>query len=292
VNVALSLKPLHPLFAAEAAGADIDRPLDDATADAIEAAIVRHGVVAFRRARPLSDEQHIAFARRFGPLQQMKMLTMLGNQKRRVAYAELVDVGNLDENGDILPDDDRRRLFNRGNQLWHTDVSFDANRATFSFLAAHAVPPAGADTEFADMRAAYDALPEATKRRLEGLEAEHSIWHSRALAGFAEVSAAEKATRPPAVHPLVHTRPGSGRKSLYIASHAVRIVGWPDDEGRALLDELTVHATQPQFVYRHTWAVGDLVIWDNLATMHRGTPFDDTVHPRDMRRTTCLERAD
>lgn len=288
--MALQLKPLHPLFGAEAAGVDLERPLDDAAVAAIEGAIIDHGVVVFRRARPLGDEQHIAFAGRFGPLQQMRMLTMLGNQKRRVAYAELVDVGNLDEHGRILPDDDRRRLFNRGNQLWHTDVSFDSNRATFSFLAAHAVPPAGADTEFADMRAAYEALPEATKRRLDGLSAQHSIWYSRALAGFADVSEAEQATRPPAVHPLVHVRHGSTRKSLYIASHAQRIVGWPDADGRALLDELTAHATQPAFVYRHKWAVGDLVIWDNLATMHRGTPFDDTVHPRDMRRVTCLER--
>ncbi|MGE0747275.1 MAG: TauD/TfdA dioxygenase family protein [Rhodospirillales bacterium] len=289
--MALQLKPLHPLFGAEASGVDLERPLDDATASAIESAIIDNGVVVFRRARPLSDEQHIAFGGWFGPLQQMKMLTMLGNQTRRVAYAELVDVGNLDEHGRILPDDDRRRLFNRGNQLWHTDVSFDANRATFSFLAAHAVPPAGADTEFADMRAAYDALPAATKRRIDGLSAQHSIWYSRALAGFAEVSEAEQATRPPAVHPLVHARRGSTRRSLYIASHARRVVGWPDAEGRALLDELTAHATQPAFVYRHKWALGDLVIWDNLATMHRGTPFDDTVHPRDMRRVTCLERA-
>jgi alpha-ketoglutarate-dependent 2,4-dichlorophenoxyacetate dioxygenase len=290
-DVPLAAKPLHPLFAAEVSGVDIAAPLDDAATAEIAAAIIRHGVVVFRRGRPLTDEQHIAFARNFGPLQQMKMLTMLANQKRRVAYAELVDVGNLDENGNILPDDDRRRLFNRGNALWHTDVSFDANRATFSFLAAHTIPPAGADTEFADMRAAYDALPQAMKRRIDGLSAEHSIWYSRALAGFADVSQAEKAMRPPAVHPLVHVRPGSTRKSLYIASHASHVVGWPVEEGRALLDELTGFATRPQYVYRHTWAVGDLVIWDNLATMHRATPFDDTRYPRDMRRTTCLERA-
>ena len=287
----LTVTPLHPLFAAEVTGLDLRRPLDAAGRAEIVALIERYGVLAFRQPAPLSDEDHIAFGRQFGPLQQMKMLTMLGGQKRRVRYPELVDVGNLDEDGRIMAADDRRRAFNRGNELWHTDVSFDANRATYSFLAAHAVPPAGADTEFADMRVAYETLSEAMRQRIDGLAAEHSIWYSRALGGLADVSEAEKATRPPAHHPLVHARPGSARKSLYIASHASHIVGWPAADGRALLDELTRHATQPPCVYSHKWRVGDLVMWDNLATMHRGTRFEDTVHPRDMRRVTCLERA-
>jgi alpha-ketoglutarate-dependent 2,4-dichlorophenoxyacetate dioxygenase len=290
--VPLTAKPLHPLFAAELSGVDLHRPLAAAEVAEIEAAMLRHAVVVFRNAPPLTDEQHIAFTRRFGPLQKQKMLNMLGKTRSRLSSPELIDVGNLDVDGRILPDDDRRRAFSRGNLLWHVDVSFDANRATWSMLSAHEVPPSGADTQYADMRAAYDALPDARKAEIEDLVAEHSIWYSRALMGLTDVSEEEKATRPPARHRLVHVRPGSARKSLYIASHASHIVGWPREKGRALLDELTAFATQPRFVYRHVWRPGDLVIWDNLATMHRGTPFDDTRHPRDMRRTTVLETAE
>jgi alpha-ketoglutarate-dependent 2,4-dichlorophenoxyacetate dioxygenase len=288
----VTAKPLHPLFAAELSGVDARQPLSDREVAEIETAMLRYAVVVFRNSPPLSDEQHLAFTRRFGPLQKQKMLNMLGKTRTRLSSAELIDVGNLDVDGRILPDDDRRRAFSRGNLLWHVDVSFDANRATWSLLAAHVVPPGGAPTEYADMRAAYDALPAAKKAEIEDLVAEHSIWYSRALMGLTDVSEEEKATRPPARHRLVHTRPGSGRKSLYLASHASHIVGWPREKGRALLDGLTEFATQPQFVYRHVWRPGDLVIWDNLATMHRGTPFDDTRHPRDMRRTTILEAAE
>ena len=276
--------PLHPLFAAEVSGV----PLEEIPVDEFHAAMDRHAVLVIRNAQPPSNEAHLAFSRRLGPLQQMKMLTMLGKSKSRLPYLELVDVGNLDESGAILPEDDRRRLYNKGNLLWHTDVSFDENRATYSLLAAHRVPPGGAPTEFADMRAAYDALPEGTKTRIEPLIVEHSVWHSRALAGFSAVSEEERSTRPPSRHRLVHVR--AGRKALYLASHASHIVGWPLEEGRALLAELTAHATQPRFVYRHPWRLGDLVAWDNLATMHRGTRFDDARYPRDMRRTTVLER--
>jgi alpha-ketoglutarate-dependent 2,4-dichlorophenoxyacetate dioxygenase len=285
----LTAKPLHPLFGAELSGIDPRRPLDSATVAEVTDAFIRHGVVVFRNAAPLSGEEHIAFTRNFGPLQRQQMLNMLGGTRSRLAHPELIDVGNLDVDGRILPDDDRRRAFSRGNLLWHVDVSFDRVRATFSMLSAHVVPPGGADTEYADMRTAYDALPAARKSEIEDLVAEHSIWHSRALMGLTDVSEAERATRPPARHRLVHTRPGSRRKSLYIASHASHIVGWPRDKGRALLDELTAFATRPEFVYRHGWRPGDLVVWDNLAVMHRGTPFDDTRHPRDMRRTTVLE---
>jgi alpha-ketoglutarate-dependent 2,4-dichlorophenoxyacetate dioxygenase len=282
-------RPLHPLFAAELSGIDLTRPIDDALIAEFRSAMDRYAVAVIRHERPLRDEEHVEFTRRLGPLQRMKMLTMVGKSKSRLAYPELIDVGNIDVEGSILAEDDRRRAYNRGNLLWHTDVSFDPVRATLSLLAAHVVPPGGADTEFADMRAAYDALPPAMKPRIEDLVVEHSVWHSRALAGFSEVSEEEKATRPPSRHRLVHVHPGSGRKALYLASHASHIVGWPVNAGRALLDDLMKFATQPQFVYRHHWQIGDLVIWDNLATMHRGTPFDDTKHVRDMRRTTVLE---
>lgn len=286
--MALSATALHPLFAAELSGIDIRQPLDRAAVAEIEAAFRRHGVSVFRNDPPLSDEEHLAFAGSFGPLQRQTIVATLG-AKLRLKYPNLIDVGNLAVDGSILPEDDRRRAFNRGNLLWHTDASFDINRAVFSMLSAQ-IPAAGADTEYADMRAAYEALPAKTKSQIDGLIAEHSIWHSRALAGMASTPE-EQETRPPARHMLVHVHPGSGRKALYLASHISHIVGWPVEQGRALLKELTEFATQPQFVYRHTWRRGDLVVWDNLCTMHRGIPFDDTVRPRDMRRATTLEVA-
>jgi alpha-ketoglutarate-dependent 2,4-dichlorophenoxyacetate dioxygenase len=286
--MALMAKPLHPLFAAELSGIDIRLPLDLAQKAEIEAAFRRYGVAVFHHDRPLTDEEHLAFAGSFGPLQRQTIVATLGS-KLRLKYPQLIDVGNIGPDGKVMREDDRRRAFNRGNLLWHSDASFDANRAVFSMLAAHTVPPEGADTEFADMRAAYEALTEARKAEIDGLIAEHSVWHSRALGGMPSTPEEQK-TRPPARHKLVHVHPGSGRKALYLASHISHIVGWPAEKGRALLDELTAFATQPRFVYRHKWRLGDLVIWDNLCTMHRGTPFDDTRVPRDVRRATTLER--
>jgi len=249
----------------------------------------RHAVCVIRNQRPVSDAEHVEFSRRLGPLLPMKMLTMVGKSKSRFAHRELIDIGNIDAEGRLLPEDDRRRAYNRGNLLWHTDASYDQARGVYSLLSCHSIPPGGADTEFADMRAAYDALSPDMKERIEKLVVEHSIWHSRALAGMTDVSEDEKATRPPARHLLVHRHPGSGRKVLYLASHASQVVGMPLEEGRALLRELIEFATRPQFVYRHKWRVGDLLVWDNQQTMHRGTPFDDTKYPRDMRRTTVIE---
>jgi len=251
----------------------------------------RYAVCVIRNPQPVSDAEHVEFSRQLGPLLPMKMLTMVGKSKSRFAFPELIDIGNIDAEGRLLPDDDRRRAYNRGNLLWHTDASYDQRRGVYSLLSCHSVPPGGADTEFADMRAAYDALPQATKDRIEGQVAEHSIWHSRAAAGMTDVSDEEKATRPAARHPLVSLHAGSGRKVLYLASHASHIVGMPLDEGRQLIRELIKLATRPQFIYRHKWRVGDLVVWDNTQTMHRGTPFDDTRYPRDMRRTTVIEEA-
>jgi alpha-ketoglutarate-dependent 2,4-dichlorophenoxyacetate dioxygenase len=254
-------------------------------------AVNTHAVLVFRHDGEVSDAQHLAFARAMGPLQKIQLVTMLGKAKTRLSSDELIDVSNLDEEGRILAKDDRRRSFQDGNRLWHTDVSFDDNRAVYSMLAAHVIPPMAPDTEYADMRAAYDALPEATKGRIEGLVAVHDIWYSRALGGLSEVTPEERATRPPARHKLVHVHPGSGRKALYLASHISGIVGMSQKDGRALIDELTRFATQERFVYRHVWRAYDLVMWDNLATMHRATPFEDFKYPRDMRRATTLERA-
>ncbi len=206
----------------------------------------------------------------------------------RIQLREIFDVSNLDARGNMLPADDERRNYSRGNRLWHTDSSFRQVSATYSMLSARTVPQDGADTEFADMRAAYDALPETMKRRIDGLVAEHSIWVSRRSVGYVP-NDEERRQRPPAHHPLVRVHPGSGRKTLYIAAHIDHIIGWPEDEGRALRDELIEFATQSRFVHIHKWQTGDLVIWDNRCTMHRATPFADVANPRDMRRTTVRE---
>jgi alpha-ketoglutarate-dependent 2,4-dichlorophenoxyacetate dioxygenase len=264
------------------------RPLE-LDIEAFRRTMDRYAVCVIRNEKPISDAEHVEFSGRLGPLLPMKMLTMVGKSKSRFAFPEIIDIGNIDAEGKLLPEDDRRRAYNRGNLLWHTDASYDQARGVYSLLSCHSIPPGGADTEFADMRAAYEALPQETRDRITDLVVEHSIWHSRALAGMTDVSEEEKATRPPARHRLVHRHPGSGRKVLYLASHASHVIGMSLEEGTALLRELMAHATQPQFVYRHKWRVGDLLVWDNQQTMHRGTPFDDTKYPRDMRRTTVIE---
>ena len=277
--------PLHPILAAEIR-TDIRAPLTQPDLAGIVAIVDAYPVGVFRHPAPVSDAEHVAFSRRFGPVERMKPRGAL-----RVPFPEIIDQSNLDENGAIFPDDDKRLAYKRANRLWHTDMSFHPIRATYSLLSAHAIPPNGAaPTEFADMRAAYDALPEATKARIEPLVAEHDYYHSRVLGGGPEPTPAERSLRPPALHRLVHVHPGSQRKSLYLASHISRIAGYRKDETRALVDELMAFATQPQFVYAHEWRVGDVVMWDNLCTMHRATPFDDRRYRRDMRRTTVRER--
>ncbi len=184
--------------------------------------------------------------------------------------------------------DSRRRMYGLGNRLWHTDASFQDPPGRYSMLSAKVVPPVDADTEYADMRAAYDALPDEEKARLEGLRVHHSIAHSRQTLGF-EFSESEQDALKGAIHPLIRTIPRSKRRSLYVASHASRIIDWPVPEGRLLLRDLIEHATRPEFVYRHQWRVGDLVIWDNRATMHRARPFDDAKYRRELRRVTTLD---
>jgi len=224
-----------------------------------------------------------------------KLELSIGEGKAKVVSVTLgqnaAEAYNLCKAAKIYADDDRRLAYKRANRLWHTDMSFYDVRATYSLLAAHAIPPAGADTEFVDMRAVYDFLPEQRKAQIEGLVVEHSYWHSRVLGGGPEPTEEERATRPPARHAMAHVHAPSQRKSLYLASHACGIVSWPSDKGRALIEELLAFATQPRFVYAHKWRLGDVLIWDNLATMHRATEFDDRTFRRDMRRTTCRERA-
>ena len=277
---------LHPHFVAEAAPIDLRRVHDPETLAAIRAGMDDYALLVFRDQR-FSDEEHLAFARRLdGELHTKTGISAL--KKSRLGNEALADVSNLTDGGQIQPADDRRRMYGLGNRLWHTDASFQDPPGRYSMLFARVIPPVGADTEYADMRAAYDALSPELKARLEGLRVHHSIAHSREILGFA-FSQKEQEILKGAVHPLIRTLPRSGRKSLYIAAHASRIIDWPLPEGRLLLLELIEHATRPEFVYRHTWQVGDLVIYDNRATMHRARPFEDTKYPRELRRVTTLD---
>jgi alpha-ketoglutarate-dependent 2,4-dichlorophenoxyacetate dioxygenase len=282
----LQFRRLHPHFVAEVSPVDLRRVHDAATLAEIRGGMDQYAVLVFRD-QPFADEEQLAFAQRLdGELHVKTGSAALG--LNRLGNDALVDISNLDDHGDITSPDDRRRAYGLGNRLWHTDASFQDPAGRYSMLSAKVVPPAGAETEYADMRAAYDALPPAMKAHLEGLRVHHSIAHSRQTLGF-EFSPEEEARLRGAVHPLVRTIPRSGRRSLYLASHASRIVDWPVPEGRLLLRELVEHATQPEFVYRHAWRVGDLVIWDNRATMHRARPFDDVTFRRELRRVTTLD---
>lgn len=291
--MAIATVPLHPLFAAELAGIDLRLPPAPDTRRAVESAMDRYAVTVLRD-QQIDDEQQLRFTRIFGDLElapHVRGRLAQPDARARIRHREIFDAGNLDDYGAILPPSDDRRNYSLANRQWHTDSSFRQVSATYSLLSARLVPPQGADTEFADTRSAYDALPAAMKARLDGLVAEHSIWHSRAQLGGYQPSEEERRLRPPAQHPLVRVIPGSGRKALFIGAHASHILGWPLEEGRALLAELIAHATQPQFVYCHKWRSGDLVIWDNRCTMHRATPYEDTAYPRDLRRTTVRDAA-
>jgi alpha-ketoglutarate-dependent 2,4-dichlorophenoxyacetate dioxygenase len=245
-----------------------------------------HAVLVFRD-QALTSEEQLAFAQRFdGTLHTKTSVAVLA--KNRFGNEALTDISNVGADGEILAANDRLRMSTISNRLWHTDASFQDPPGRYSMLSAHVVPPVRADTEFADMRAAYDALDGATQVSLEGLQVFHSIAYSREVMGF-EFSAQEKDQLKGAVHPLVRTLPRSGRRSLYLASHASHIVGMPVPEGRLILRDLSEHATQPQFVYRHEWRVHDFVIWDNRTTMHRARPFDDKKYRRELRRTTTLD---
>jgi len=282
----LNLRKLHPVFAAESGAVELRRTDERATLEEIRAGMDRYRVLVFR-AQEFSDDEQLAFARRFdGELHAKTGSAALG--ANRFGDEALTDISNVGADGSIMAREDRKRQYALGNRLWHTDASFQDPPGRYSMLHARVVPAGGADTEFADMCAAYDALDAATKAKLEGLRVHHSIAHSRQTLGF-EFSPEEEALLKGAVHPLVRVNPRSGRRSLYLASHASRIIDWPVPEGRLLLRDLIEHATQPQFVYRHAWSVGDLVIWDNLATMHRGRPFADATERRELRRVTTLD---
>ena len=283
--MALTVKPILPRFGAEISGVDITKPLDEAAQREIIAAQDSWGVTVWRNTG-LDDESHIAFSRIFGHLE---LAPKAAGRPTRHQHQELFDASNLDHEGKIISNE-MIKLHKKGDRLWHTDSSFMAMRSAYSLLLCHEAPPEDGETWFADTRSAYDDLPQAMKDRIETLTAEHSIWWSRKMAGY-PFTEEEIEARPAARHPLVHVHAGSGRKAMYVAAHAKDIVGMPRDEGRALLKELIEFATQPQYVFKVRYQPGDMVIWDNLCSMHRGGDFDDVNHRRDMRRTTVREGA-
>jgi len=286
--MAITVYPVTPSFAAEIGDVDLARPIDPTDLQAIKDAFTQHAVLIFPD-QHLSQDQHLDFARYFGPLETT--IAVYRKDARLRVRKEFADVSNLNPDSEVWGKESRLRLFQLGNRLWHTDSSFKRLPARASLLYARSIPPVGGHTEFADERAAYDALPEETKRRLDRLVAEHSIFNSRARLGFTNFSDDERRGMPPVPQVVVRTLPESGRKSLYLASHAGRIFGMPEHEGCALIDQLVAHATQRQFVYTHRWRINDLVMWDNRCTMHRGTEFDDLRWKRDVQRATVCDVA-
>jgi len=284
--MAISIHPMTANFAAEIGDVDLAEPLSSAELAAIKQAFWDFAVLVFP-AQTLSEEQHLEFARNFGPLETV--IAFKDNAKLRLRN-DLADVSNLNARNEIWRDKSRLRMLSYGNRLWHTDSSFKYLPARASLLYAREIPPVGGHTEFADLRAAYDALAGDLKTRLEGLVAEHSLAYSRARTGF-EFNEDEREKMRPVPQVMVRTIPENGRKSLYIASHAGHIRGLREDDGRILIDEIIAHATQRQFVYPHRWRRHDLVMWDDRCTMHRGSEFDDLRFRRDMHRATVSDIA-
>ncbi len=286
--MAITVYPVTPSFTAEIGDIDLSAPIAPSDLVAIKDAFAKYAVLIFPD-QHLSQDQHLDFARHFGPLETT--IALHRKDARLRVPKEFADVSNISPDNEVWGKDSRQRLFQLGNRLWHTDSSFKRLPALASLLYARSIPPIGGHTEFADERAAYDALPDDMKHCLASLVAEHSIFNSRARLGFTNFSDEERQGMPPVPQVIVRTIPESGRKSLYLASHAGRIFGTPEQEGRALIEQLMAHATQRQFVYTHRWRVHDLVIWDNRCTMHRGTDFDDLRWKRDMQRATVSDIA-
>jgi alpha-ketoglutarate-dependent 2,4-dichlorophenoxyacetate dioxygenase len=280
----ITVHQLHPMFVGEVAGVELATALSPETVRELSDAIDSHAVLVFHE-QSLDDDGLLAFGRLFGGIEPPRNHRV----QQRLKHAEIADISNLTARNELRARDDHRRLDALGNQLWHSDASFRREPGALSMLFAHVVTPVGGETEFADLRAAYDALTPDMKAKIEDLVVEHSIFHSRAQLGHTDYTDAERAALPPARHRLVRVHPGSKRKTLYMGSHASHIVGWPMPDGRLLLRDLLEHATQREFVHRHTWRVGDLVIWDNRCTLHRGRPYDDAAHPRDLRRVTTKD---
>lgn len=280
----LTIEPLHPTIGARMHGVDLSR-VDERQVPAIREAFLRHAVLVFPN-QQLSDEDHLRFSRMFGPLQKR---SSYARDRERLTSNEMADISNVGADGQLLRPDDRQRAMNMGDRLWHTDGTFQQVPSLISLLYANEVPPEGGNTEFADMRAAYDELPEEDKARYESLVVVHDLFRSREQVGFKEFNPEVRALRPPAQQVLVREHEETGRRALYLAAHASHIVGWDLHRGRDLLERLIEFATQPRFVYAHRWSARDLVMWDNRCTMHRGRPFEDLKYRRVMQRTTVID---
>jgi alpha-ketoglutarate-dependent 2,4-dichlorophenoxyacetate dioxygenase len=280
----VTIRPLHPVFAGEVDGVDCRAPLDPADVAAIDAGMDEYAVLVFRD-QSVSDAQQLAFTRHFGALERYDAPGHIQKPEERRLGPGMADFSNLDRDGRIMSAEDRVWFFKLGDRLWHSDSSFRPAPAKYSLLSGRLIPSWGGNTEFADMRAAYDALDAHSKAEVEDLVCEHSLIYSREAIGFTDLTAEELEAFRPVRQPLVRFHPGTGRKSLFLASHAGAIVGWTTPEARMFLRDLVEHATRPEFVYSHAWRAYDLVMWDNRTTMHRGRRFDRR-EVRDVRRTT------
>ena len=277
--MAITIRQLHPLFCAEISGVDTGQPMDNATFAGIRAALDDYSVLVLHD-QTLDDERQIAFSRRFGPLE----MAGKANPAHGTYFARQ---SNLDmQSGAVIPSEDRRMIYQKGNYLWHSDSSFKPVPSLCSLLSARIVPPDGGNTEFATMRAAYDALPDDVKQKLEGLVAEHSLVYSRSTVSTGALTREMAAELPGAWQTMVRVNPVNGRKAIFAGAHASHVIGWPREEGRAFIRWLDEFATQPRFCYSHAWRQGDLVIWDNRAVLHRATAYDTVQHKRLMQRTT------
>jgi len=280
------LTPLNPIFGAELHGADLRDPPSPELVELVNEAMAEYAVLVIRDQK-ITDEQHIRFTRAFGPLELMPDLGMGRNKPSRV-LPEMYDASNLDENGEIVGPKSTRASFNKGNELFHSDSSYNDLPTKWSLLMGHIVPPEGGNTEFVDMRAVYEALSDEMKAKVENLVVEHYIWHSRRKGGLTGITPEMEAAMPPVHHPLVLVSE-NGRKALFIGGHASHIVGWPVEEGRKLIGEIMTLAAEPRFVYSHPWREGDLVVYDNRCLLHRATPYDIAQHRRILQRTTVSD---
>ncbi|MDA0237111.1 MAG: TauD/TfdA family dioxygenase [Proteobacteria bacterium] len=283
--MALTITPMHSLFVAEVKGLDISMPLSPAIQTQIQNLIDQHGILVFRD-QNISNDQQIAVTRYFGEIEIADTKNNITKQEDRRLSNMLADISNLNKNNEVHETESRQRIFNLGNRIWHSDSAFRPNPARYSLLSAREIPSKGGDTQYADMHTPYERLSSEMKELIADLRCEHSLMYSRARLGMDYFTEQEKEDFKPVIQPLVRTHPATGRKSLFLASHAGRIVGWPIADAKLLLEELTEIATQREYVYTHKWKHYDLVMWDNRRTMHRATRFEDTKEKRDMRRTT------
>jgi alpha-ketoglutarate-dependent 2,4-dichlorophenoxyacetate dioxygenase len=284
--MSLHIRPAHPVFVGEVSGIDISKKLGQERVAVIEAGMDRYAVLIFRD-QQVTDDQQLEFSRNFGELEVTLAGQMAKPEDRRLGdRLELGDISNLTARNELRAREDRSRMYALANRLWHSDASFRAVGAGYTLLHGRVIPTKGGNTEFADMRAAFDALDASLRAEAERLVCEHSIVFSREQIGFSDYAPGNEERLRPVQHPLVITHPVTGRKSLYLSSHIGGIVGWPVPEARAFIRDLMEHATQRQFVYAHEWRVNDLVMWDNRTVMHRARPFNDLKDVRDLRRTS------